>query len=82
VDPYQPVRRIHGDPADLDYQYQDIRDDRVMTYFELGRGARKIFSFRVNRAYGGNHFRPAVHVYAMYDESIGALVPGVKMREK
>jgi uncharacterized protein YfaS (alpha-2-macroglobulin family) len=58
------------------YKYQDIRDDRVMTYLDLPRGARKTLSFRVNRAYGGDYFRPAIYAYAMYDESIRAQIPG------
>jgi uncharacterized protein YfaS (alpha-2-macroglobulin family) len=60
------------------YKYQDVRDDRVMTYFDLDRGAEKTVSFRVNKTYGGRYFRPAVHAYAMYDESIRALIPGVR----
>jgi uncharacterized protein YfaS (alpha-2-macroglobulin family) len=58
------------------YKYQDIRDDRVMTYFDLSRGQSKTVSFRVNRTYGGNFFHPAVYAYAMYNESIRAVVPG------
>ena len=67
-----------GSGASSAFKYQDIRDDRVMTYFDLERGASKTVSFRVNKTYGGNYYRPAVHAYAMYDESIRALVPGVK----
>jgi uncharacterized protein YfaS (alpha-2-macroglobulin family) len=58
------------------YKYQDIRDDCVMTYFDLAPGAAKTIRFHVNRAYNGNFFRPAIQVYAMYDESISALIPG------
>jgi hypothetical protein len=49
-----------------------------MTYFDLNRGEAKTVTFRVNKTYGGNYFRPAVHAYAMYDESIRALVPGIR----
>jgi uncharacterized protein YfaS (alpha-2-macroglobulin family) len=62
------------------YKYQDIRDDRVMTYFDLRRGASVTVSFRVNRAYGGTYFRPAIHAYAMYDESLEAVIPGNRPR--
>jgi uncharacterized protein YfaS (alpha-2-macroglobulin family) len=68
--------RLAGGGSSYAYDYQDIRDDRVMTYFDLGRGGQKIIVFRVNRAYGGNYYRPAIHAYAMYDESIRAIVPG------
>ncbi|MDR2158496.1 MAG: alpha-2-macroglobulin [Treponema sp.] len=72
--------RLAGDDSDTvsSFKYQDIRDDRVMTYFDLERGASKTVSFRVNKTYGGTYYRPAIHAYAMYDESIRALVPGVK----
>jgi uncharacterized protein YfaS (alpha-2-macroglobulin family) len=62
------------------YKYQDIRDDRVMTYFDLPRGGQKTVILRVSRAYEGDFFRPAIHAYAMYDESVRALIPGVKAR--
>jgi uncharacterized protein YfaS (alpha-2-macroglobulin family) len=60
------------------HKYQDIRDDRVMTYFDLARGAEQTVVFRVNKTYGGTYFRPAIHAYAMYDESIRTLIPGVR----
>jgi uncharacterized protein YfaS (alpha-2-macroglobulin family) len=67
-----------SDGTSSTFKYQDIRDDRVMTYFDLNRGQSKSVSFRVNKTYGGNYYRPAIHAYAMYDESIRALLPGVK----
>jgi uncharacterized protein YfaS (alpha-2-macroglobulin family) len=70
-----------GDSGASPFKYQDIRDDRVMTYFDLAGGESKTVSFRVNRTYGGSYYRPAIHAYAMYDESIRALVPGVKAKE-
>jgi uncharacterized protein YfaS (alpha-2-macroglobulin family) len=75
--------RLAGDDsgASSSFKYQDIRDDRVMTYFDLERGGSKTISFRVNKTYGGTYYRPAIHAYAMYDESIRALVPGVKDRK-
>jgi uncharacterized protein YfaS (alpha-2-macroglobulin family) len=75
--------RIGGDDSSVaQYKYQDIRDDRVMTYFDLERGEEKTVVFMVNKTYGGNYFQPAVHAYAMYDESIRALVPGVKIQSR
>jgi uncharacterized protein YfaS (alpha-2-macroglobulin family) len=65
-------------PAASAYKYRDIRDDRVMTYFDLDRGAEKTVSFLVNKTYAGTYFRPAIHAYAMYDETIRALIPGVR----
>jgi uncharacterized protein YfaS (alpha-2-macroglobulin family) len=72
--------RLGEGGASSPFKYQDIRDDRVMTYFDLNRGEEKTVQFRVNKTYGGSYFRPAIHAYAMYDESIRALVPGVKYK--
>jgi len=60
------------------FDYQDIRDDRVMTYFNLDPGASKVITIRITNVYGGTYFRPAIHAYAMYDESVAALIPGVR----
>jgi uncharacterized protein YfaS (alpha-2-macroglobulin family) len=69
--------RLSGGGLPSSIRYQDIRDDRVMTYFNLNRNEEKTVSFMVNRTYAGSYFRPAIHAYAMYDESIRALIPGV-----
>jgi uncharacterized protein YfaS (alpha-2-macroglobulin family) len=60
------------------YTFQDIRDDRVKTYFNLRQGESIIISFLVHITYEGTFFRPAIHAYAMYDETIRALIPGVR----
>jgi hypothetical protein len=70
--------RIGGSLSSSNFRYQDIRDDRIMTYFNLNRGEERVIRFRVNKAYEGSFFRPAIHAYAMYDESIRALIPGVR----
>jgi uncharacterized protein YfaS (alpha-2-macroglobulin family) len=70
--------RLGGSSSSQNFRYQDIRDDRVMTYFNLNRGEEKVVSFRVNKSYEGTFYRPAIHAYAMYDESIRALIPGVR----
>jgi uncharacterized protein YfaS (alpha-2-macroglobulin family) len=68
--------RLGGAGGASSLKYQDIRDDRVMSYFDLGRGASKTVSFTVNRVYEGSFYQPAIRAYAMYDESICALIPG------
>jgi len=70
--------RLAGSSSSSSYRYQDIRDDRVMTYFNLNRGDSKTITLRVNKTYEGSYFRPAIHAYAMYDESIRALIPGTR----
>ncbi len=59
-----------------DYDYQDIRDDRVYTYFTLSRKGSKEFTFRVNKAYAGRFFQPTISVEAMYDPAIRARAAG------
>ncbi len=56
--------------------YQDIRDDRVYTYFDIGRQGSKNFVIQLNAAYLGRFYLPAVYCEAMYDETVNALVPG------
>lgn len=54
------------------YTYQDIRDDRVLTYFNLRRGETKIFTSRLQATYAGNFILPAVQCEAMYDVNVQA----------
>lgn len=48
------------------WNYRDIRDDRVLTYFNLGAGRSKTFRIRLQAAYRGRYFLPAVSCQAMY----------------
>lgn len=59
------------------FDYQDVRDDRVLTYFDLPRwsGAANLASKRtyrvaLNAAYGGRYFLPGVGCEAMYDSRV------------
>ena len=54
------------------YTYQDIRDDRVLTYFDLGRAESKKFTVRLQATYAGNFVLPAIQCEAMYDASAQA----------
>ena len=50
--------------------YQDIRDDRVYTYFDLGPNQRKTFKVLLTASYAGSYYLPAVSCEAMYDRAI------------
>jgi uncharacterized protein YfaS (alpha-2-macroglobulin family) len=50
--------------------YQDIRDDRVYSYFGLDKGETKTFVVLLNATYRGEFFLPAVYCEAMYDKEI------------
>ncbi|MFN0213261.1 MAG: alpha-2-macroglobulin family protein [Saprospiraceae bacterium] len=69
-----------SDPMD----YQDVRDDRVFTYFDLpfnwtnNKDAKQSRTYRIqlNAAYAGRYYLPAVACEAMYDNRIRAVQPG------
>ena len=63
-----------GTAADVDYQ--DIRDDRVFTYFELGAGEEKAFLVVLNASFRGRYYQPGISVEAMYDAAIHANTKG------
>lgn len=57
-------------------RYQDIRDDRVYSYYELPPGSSKKFVLQLNATYLGKFYLPTVYSEAMYDHTINARVPG------
>lgn len=56
--------------------YQDIRDDRVYTFFNISKGSSKRFRILLNATYKGTYYLPTTQVEAMYDKSISARVKG------
>lgn len=56
--------------------YQDIRDDRVYSYFNLMRGERKSFVIQLSATYAGRYYLPGATCEAMYDNSISAMKQG------
>jgi len=57
--------------------YQDIRDDRVLSYFDLSPNKSITVSIRVQAAYIGRFFMPAVVCQAMYDNTVYARTQGM-----
>ena len=64
--------RLTDTATQASYTYQDIRDDRVLTYFDLKRGERKLFTVRLQATYAGTFILPALQCEAMYDTAIQA----------
>ncbi len=64
--------RLKSDKA----TYQDIRDDRVYTYFDLGPGQRRNFKVMLTASYAGSYYLPATSCEAMYDHSVYARTKG------
>lgn len=63
---------LKGDIPD----YQDIRDDRIYTYFDLPTQENKVFRMRMNATYKGRFYLPAIKCSAMYDDAVLAIEPG------
>ena len=56
--------------------YQDIRDDRVLTYYNISSRRYQTYRVRLNATYLGRYYLPAVLSNAMYDDEIMAVQPG------
>ncbi len=56
--------------------YQDVRDDRVYSYFNIRPNETLIYYVQLNAAYPGRYFLPATNCQAMYDNSISASTGG------
>jgi len=56
--------------------YQDIRDDRVYTYFDISPYKSKNFRIVLNAAYIGRFYLPTIYCEAMYDNTINSRKPG------
>lgn len=56
--------------------YQDVRDDRVYTYFNINQNETLTYYVQLNASYLGRYFLPGTFASAMYDNSITAGVNG------
>lgn len=57
-------------------RYQDIRDDRIYSYYDLAENTSKTFTVQLNATYLGKFYLPTLYSEAMYDNMINARVPG------
>ncbi|SEN76043.1 hypothetical protein SAMN05216436_12154 [bacterium A37T11] len=58
------------------FTYQDIRDDRVLTYFNIRSQETLTYRILLNASYVGRYFLPSVSCEAMYDNRIQAINTG------
>lgn len=65
-----------GDDGQAGFQYQDVRDDRLLTYFGLGSGKSRTFTTMLNASYLGTYYLPSVTAEAMYDATKYARTSG------
>jgi len=56
--------------------YQDIRDDRIYTYFDIASKKSLSFNVELTATYPGRFYQPAIFCEAMYDRDVYALTPG------
>ena len=61
---------------DSPFTYQDFRDDRVNTFFDIAPNKTKKFMIMLTASYLGRFYLPSTYCEAMYDNSINARVPG------
>jgi len=69
-------RLAEGETAPAPFDYQDVRDDRIYTYFSLKAGARSVFSVALNASYSGRFYLPGIKVESMYDPAVHANTVG------
>ncbi len=59
--------------------YQDFRDDRVYSYFDLRAAQQVSVTILLNATYKGNYYLPATYCEAMYDHTVYAVNPGMRV---
>lgn len=66
------ARLFGGEIGGDESRYQDIRDDRVYSYYDLGAQKSKTIKIQLNASYIGKFYLPASYSEAMYDHQICA----------
>ena len=62
--------RLSEEEASSRIQYQDIRDDRVNSYFQLAPRGQMTLRFEVVATYPGRYYAPPTYGEAMYNGSV------------
>lgn len=61
---------VESSRDDSNVRYQDIRDDRVLSYFDLGSRKTKTIKVRFHVTYAGTYVLPAVLAEVMYEPDV------------
>ncbi|MEZ4756750.1 MAG: MG2 domain-containing protein [Flavobacteriales bacterium] len=72
----RPTRLEQDAAAVRTTDHQDFRDDRVLSYFDLPRGASRRIRVALNASFTGRFWMPGVMVEAMYDARVQARTKG------
>jgi uncharacterized protein YfaS (alpha-2-macroglobulin family) len=59
------------------YDFQDIRDDRALTYFYVGTNQSRTYRVQLHATYTGHFYLPAVYCESMYDNAVNARKTGM-----
>jgi alpha-2-macroglobulin len=70
------TRFMEGAAQDVFNLYQDIRDDRVNTFFDLAPHEKKTIKIQLNASYKGRFYVPGIYSEAMYKRSVHAQEKG------
>jgi hypothetical protein len=70
----------HPEAAKVGLSYQDVRDDRVLSYFDLNAGERKTVTIPVNAAFLGNYYFPATSAEVMYEPNKRGRTAGLSVQ--
>lgn len=62
--------------ASSPFTYQDIRDDRVFTYFNIRENESVVYKVLLNASYLGKYYLSAIQCEAMYNNDISATQDG------
>lgn len=68
--------RLAGEEVAKEIQYQDIRDDRVNSYFRLAPKGRMTLRFELVATYPGRYYAPPTYGEAMYNGAVQAGTQG------
>ena len=70
------IRFMDGGESESNGVYQDIRDDRVNSFFDLAPNETRIVKVQINASYLGKFYVPSVYSHAMYKKTIFGLEKG------
>lgn len=73
--------RLNGQAsANTSYEYQDIRDDKVITFFDLYNGSSTIIEIPLVATYSGVFYQAPVTLEAMYNNEVFARTGSTRVR--
>ena len=65
-----------SEQAESPFDYRDIKDDGVFTFFDLPKGSSRVYRISLTATYPGRYYLPPVSCSAMYDQRIYANTAG------